>query len=385
MKKPRTTKSATANKASTVKAQKKVVGKKGDFKWVITFGAGWPPALPPIFSVSEAGAPRKQKWLHNPSLTLLLTWKTSSTLITNTAVQPSPAARCLVHPLNELRYIILELVNVFLMPFSFLFCCVSNRIKHLHSDSTSNGNPISSKASLSSLFWQVSRTNATVCQETSTPKVSNTLSPVEAAHSIHETNSSSPSKKAETYTPQRALEIFKNYTKKDDKTVIETEGFEQLCSDANIAFDGALPLILAWQMGAKEMGKITKDEWVKGTSSLRCVLCCFSCLRYSWYAIEFLHCRCCHWLWLNWRTYLFVVVLQSSRRAKKTIMTDLSIIRMLKMWKLVSTNSTCSPTRLSSRSKHILCNVMVVLPWVPANIVVSIQAVEKHGHGGDYF
>ena len=99
----------------------------------------------------------------------------------------------------------------------------------------------------------------------------NTLSPVEVARTTHETNSSLTSGGAETYTPQRALELFTGYTKKDDKTVIETEGFEQLCSDANIAFDGALPLILAWQMGAKEMGKITKDEWMKGTSSLRCV------------------------------------------------------------------------------------------------------------------
>ena len=108
--------------------------------------------------------------------------------------------------------------------------------------------------------------------------MSNSSPPVEVAHSIHETNSS---RKAETYSPQCALELFNGYTKKDDKTVIETEGFEQLCSDANIAMDGALPLILAWQMDSKEMGKITKDEWVKGTSSLRCVLCCISCFRYS--------------------------------------------------------------------------------------------------------
>ena len=106
--------------------------------------------------------------------------------------------------------------------------------------------------------------------------MSNTLSPVEVPHSIHETN---PSPKAETYTPQRALELFNGYAKEDDKTVMETEGIEHLCTDANIAFDGALPLILSWQMGSKEMGKITKDEWMKGTSSLRCVLCCLSCLR----------------------------------------------------------------------------------------------------------
>lgn len=101
--------------------------------------------------------------------------------------------------------------------------------------------------------------------------MSNTLSPVEVAHATHET-------RAEIYTLQRALELFNRYAKEDDKTIIETEELEQLCTDANIAFDGALPLILSWQMGSKEMGKITKDEWVKGTSTLRCVLCCLSCL-----------------------------------------------------------------------------------------------------------
>ena len=104
--------------------------------------------------------------------------------------------------------------------------------------------------------------------------MSNTLSPVEDAPSTHETNSS-----PETYTPQRALELFNGYAKEDDETVMETEGFEKLCTDAKIGFDGALPLILSWQMGSKEMGKITKDEWVKGTSSLRCVLCCLSYVR----------------------------------------------------------------------------------------------------------
>jgi DCN1-like protein 4/5 len=84
---------------------------------------------------------------------------------------------------------------------------------------------------------------------------SNTLSPIEVAHSTHETNSS----RAEiSYTPpsQRAIELFNRYAKdSDDKIVIETEELEQLCSDANIAFDGALPLILLWQMGSKEMGR----------------------------------------------------------------------------------------------------------------------------------
>ncbi|KNZ75494.1 DCN1-like protein 5 [Termitomyces sp. J132] len=33
--------------------------------------------------------------------------------------------------------------------------------------------------------------------------------------------------------------------------------------------EGALPLILAWQFGTKEMMKITEEEWRKGTGSLK--------------------------------------------------------------------------------------------------------------------
>jgi len=35
--------------------------------------------------------------------------------------------------------------------------------------------------------------------------------------------------------------------------------------------EGALPLVLAWIMGAKEMGKLTKAEWVEGTGAFRLV------------------------------------------------------------------------------------------------------------------
>jgi hypothetical protein len=33
--------------------------------------------------------------------------------------------------------------------------------------------------------------------------------------------------------------------------------------------DGSLPLILAWQLGATEMGKFTKDQWVAGLRTLQ--------------------------------------------------------------------------------------------------------------------
>ncbi|KAL4065273.1 DUF298-domain-containing protein [Scleroderma citrinum] len=38
---------------------------------------------------------------------------------------------------------------------------------------------------------------------------------------------------------------------------------------AGIPLDGAQPLILAWQCGCQELGRITRDEWVRGTETLR--------------------------------------------------------------------------------------------------------------------
>ncbi|KAF8968407.1 Cullin binding-domain-containing protein [Flammula alnicola] len=75
--------------------------------------------------------------------------------------------------------------------------------------------------------------------------------------------------KHEPYTPQRALELFNIYVDADDADVIGPEGFEQLCNDATMPMDGSRPLIFAWQMGATEMAKVTKEEWVKATSSLK--------------------------------------------------------------------------------------------------------------------
>ncbi|KDR81895.1 hypothetical protein GALMADRAFT_58902 [Galerina marginata CBS 339.88] len=75
--------------------------------------------------------------------------------------------------------------------------------------------------------------------------------------------------KHEPYTPQRALVLFSTYADSDDANVIGPEGFEKLCTDADMPLDGPRPIVFAWQMGAKDMAKITKDEWVSGTSTLK--------------------------------------------------------------------------------------------------------------------
>ena len=78
--------------------------------------------------------------------------------------------------------------------------------------------------------------------------------------------------KVQPYTAQRALALFQNYTDSDDPSVIGPEGFEGLCMDSGIPLEGALPLILAWQVDAKEMAKISKEEWTKGMDTLKYVV-----------------------------------------------------------------------------------------------------------------
>jgi DCN1-like protein 4/5 len=65
------------------------------------------------------------------------------------------------------------------------------------------------------------------------------------------------------------LALFQNYADSDDPNVIGPEGFEGLCMDSGIPLEGALPLILAWQVDAKEMAKISKEEWAKGMDTLK--------------------------------------------------------------------------------------------------------------------
>lgn len=71
------------------------------------------------------------------------------------------------------------------------------------------------------------------------------------------------------YSAASAASLFSSYADADDSTVVGPEGFERLCSDADISLEGALPLILAWQLHGSEMAKISKSEWEKATAELR--------------------------------------------------------------------------------------------------------------------
>lgn len=84
-------------------------------------------------------------------------------------------------------------------------------------------------------------------------------------------NASPKSSQVEPYNTARANQLFASYAAEDDANVIGPEGFERLCSDADVPLDGAMPLILAWLVKGDEMAKITKSEWDAGMTELQCV------------------------------------------------------------------------------------------------------------------
>jgi len=75
--------------------------------------------------------------------------------------------------------------------------------------------------------------------------------------------------KPDMYSEQRAELLFSQFADKDMPDIIGAEGFERLCNEAQVPLDGALPLLLAWQVDSHEMGKILKQEWMEGTAALR--------------------------------------------------------------------------------------------------------------------
>ncbi|KAI8999043.1 DUF298-domain-containing protein [Trametes punicea] len=66
-----------------------------------------------------------------------------------------------------------------------------------------------------------------------------------------------------------ARRLFRTYQDPDAPGEIGPEGFEKLCNDLNISLEGALPLVLAWQLHGLEMGRLKENEWMRGTEELR--------------------------------------------------------------------------------------------------------------------
>ncbi|KAF8626310.1 hypothetical protein AX15_004979 [Amanita polypyramis BW_CC] len=116
------------------------------------------------------------------------------------------------------------------------FLCCSSHVKQLHSDtSTDNG-----------------KSEVIKVKEKPALKSHNIATQIVTKHD-----------------PKRSLALFATYADNDNSELMGPEGFEQICDDAQIPMDGAMPLILSWQVGAEEMAKLTREAWAKSTDALK--------------------------------------------------------------------------------------------------------------------
>jgi|SRR5271154_817040 len=144
------------------------------------------------------------------------------------------------------------------MRFSSLFCCGSRRKSKRANNASSDqvALEIGDAVRFSYVLGNYSQPPPPL------QKASTIISKAPAA-------SSTPAVKPQPYSSARALSLFVSYADKDDTDMIGPEGFERLCTDAGLEMDGAKPLVFAWLLDAKDMAKLTKDEWAKGLEDLQ--------------------------------------------------------------------------------------------------------------------
>ncbi|XP_039212207.1 DCN1-like protein 5 isoform X2 [Crotalus tigris] len=77
----------------------------------------------------------------------------------------------------------------------------------------------------------------------------------------------------EHFSSKKCLAWFYEYAGDDE--VVGPEGMEKFCEDIgvepeNVSHKMIIMLVLAWKLEAESMGFFTKEEWLKGMTSLQC-------------------------------------------------------------------------------------------------------------------
>ncbi|XP_048121244.1 DCN1-like protein 5 isoform X2 [Alosa alosa] len=70
------------------------------------------------------------------------------------------------------------------------------------------------------------------------------------------------------FSNKKCLAWFYEYTGSDE--VVGPEGMEKFCEDIGVEPENIVMLVLAWKLEAENMGFFTKEEWLKGMTSLQC-------------------------------------------------------------------------------------------------------------------
>lgn len=82
------------------------------------------------------------------------------------------------------------------------------------------------------------------------------------------TNSRRANKFDEAFNTKRCISWFKTYTT-DDPDVLGPEGMERFCKDIGVDPEDVVMLVVAYKMGARQMGFFTYDEWLKGLTDMQ--------------------------------------------------------------------------------------------------------------------
>lgn len=70
------------------------------------------------------------------------------------------------------------------------------------------------------------------------------------------------------FSSKKCLAWFYEYAAADD--MVGPEGMEKFCEDIGVEPENIVMLVLAWYLGAANMGFFTKEEWLGGMTSLQC-------------------------------------------------------------------------------------------------------------------
>lgn len=86
----------------------------------------------------------------------------------------------------------------------------------------------------------------------------------------HHSSSRRHNKTDDVFNSKRCLSWFKEYTTSDDPETLGPEGMEKFCKDLEVEPENIVMLVLAYKMGARQMGFFTQIEWTKGLTELQC-------------------------------------------------------------------------------------------------------------------
>ncbi|XP_047531128.1 DCN1-like protein 5 isoform X3 [Vanessa atalanta] len=73
-----------------------------------------------------------------------------------------------------------------------------------------------------------------------------------------------------SFSVKKCLTWFKEYTTVSEPDVLGPEGMEKFCEDLGVDPENVVMLVIAYKMGAKQMGYFTQEEWIKGLTELQC-------------------------------------------------------------------------------------------------------------------